>query len=102
MTDWKSLMDANPEPSLLDAIAFAEQPVRIYHEGGDLYRVQRDADDPTTVYVMPADRPGHVEVWHDHANNGSGCNNWQIEVDGDSFDLEFCRSFQRTAEGEGK
>ena len=25
MTDWKSLLDTNPEPSLLDAIAHAEE-----------------------------------------------------------------------------
>ena len=32
MTDWKSLQDTNPEPSLLDAIAHAEnqEPIRAW------------------------------------------------------------------------
>jgi hypothetical protein len=35
MTDWKSLQDTNPEPSLLDAIAHAEKV--------NIYRVKADA-----------------------------------------------------------
>ena len=63
----------------------------IYIEGSDSYHVTRDPDDGQTVYVRDV-ATGKVEVWHDHAGNGGGCNNWQFDCDGDSFDLEFCRS----------
>lgn len=35
MPDWKDLMDVNPEPSLLDAIAFAEGRMNIHIRDGD-------------------------------------------------------------------
>jgi hypothetical protein len=84
MTNWKNLHDMNPEPSLLDAIAYAED--------GLAYLVERDLIDYNTVYVTHPD--GKIEVWHDHAFNGSGCNNWRIEVNGEQFDLEFCRTYK--------
>jgi hypothetical protein len=61
----------------------------IYIEGNDVYQVERDPSDPDTVYVT--DAKGNREVWHDHRDNGSGCNNWAFDAGGDSFDLEFCR-----------
>ncbi len=36
MTNWKTLQDSNPEPSLLDAIAHAEQPVKRYNHAYDV------------------------------------------------------------------
>jgi hypothetical protein len=62
----------------------------IYTQGADTYIVTRDSADPDTVMVQ--DATGKVEIWHDHRDSGSGCNNWAFDCDGDSFDLEFCRS----------
>jgi len=33
-----------------------------------------------------------VEIWYNHNNNGSGCNNLKLDAFGVELDLEFCRS----------
>ena len=33
-----------------------------------------------------------IEIWHDHAHDGSGCSNLVIDAFGRELDLEFCRS----------
>ena len=53
MTDWKSLMDSNPEPSLLDAIAHAEQPVKRYNHAYDV-AFSLVSNDPEGLDVTPA------------------------------------------------
>jgi len=48
MTNWKILFDVNPEPSLLDAIAFSEGKLNVYINDGDGFvaylRTLPDAD----------------------------------------------------------
>ena len=53
MTNWKSLQDTNPEPSLLDAIAHAEQPVKRYNHAYDV-AFSLVSNDPEGKDVTPA------------------------------------------------
>ncbi len=62
----------------------------MYKESGCVYLLERDPNEPQTVYVT--DEDGKREIWHDHMFGGSGCDNWVIEAGGETFDLEFCRS----------
>jgi hypothetical protein len=65
----------------------------IYVEGDIEYKVDRQGDDPDTVFIQSELRPGIIEVWHDHRKSGSGMDNWEFSIGDDNFDLEFCRSF---------
>lgn len=39
-----------------------------------------------------------VEIWQDHAHNGAGASNWQLDAFGRILDLEFCSTRSATPE----
>lgn len=74
MTDWTTLQDSNPEPSLLDAIAFAEGKMTIYinNAEGFVAHLRTLPNDEAVALVKHAVREGDVnhnrrELFRSHA-----------------------------------
>lgn len=59
-------------------------------DADETFEVAQSMTDPTTIYIIRKGQP--VEVYHNHNFDGSGCNNYVIEVNGQQLDLEFVRS----------
>jgi len=53
-----------------------------------------DTDDA----LESTDVPWTIEMWQDHAHNGCGASNWQLDAHNRTLDLEFCSSRSMTTE----
>jgi len=78
MTNWKRLADMTPEPSLLDAIAFAEKKWTIHINDGDGFmdHLRTLPDDEAVALVRQAVREGDTRHNQNELFRSRGFTQW--------------------------
>jgi hypothetical protein len=78
MTNWKILFDVNPEPSLLDAIAFSEGKLNVYINDGDGFvaYLRTLPDDEAVALVRQAVREGDTRHNQNELFRSRGFTQW--------------------------
>lgn len=78
MTNWKTLLDVNPEPSLLDAIAFAEGKMTIYINDGDRFvdHLRTLPNDEAVALAKQALRKGNTRHNRNELFRSRGFTQW--------------------------
>jgi hypothetical protein len=82
MTNWKTLLDVNPEPSLLDAIAFAEGTINIYVHDGDGFvaHLRTLPDDEAVALAKQALRGGNRRQNQNELFRSHAFTQWMVDL----------------------